>query len=175
MTTASLQPIIDALTATTGRGVVLIQCGENDALTRSAAQIYADCGTFATSIKTACPWAKIVWMFPPQRGDSDTSTVIGNLTTLVNGGNPTNVDAVFRTDTDTILGIRSTYTTPNTTYVDGDKVHWKAAAYTRIWSTTDATQTLQTILTAQFAAALPGHGDSAAALDMYGIDGVFVA
>lgn len=148
------QPIIDFFKRTLGPCVLAVNCGENDETTQSAATVYQRVTDYCTPIKAACPWCRIVYIEPWHRGDSDTSAVVTALDALIDadatfGGV---VDACYRTTGDSVFGDRATFTGPNATYVDGDKIHLKDAAYTRMWSTTDAPETLQTICTAQFLA-----------------------
>jgi hypothetical protein len=177
MDLTSLQPTIDFCRATNGKTVIICSCGENDETVVTGAATYARAQSHFGAIKAACPWVKIIWIEPLNRGDVDTSAAIAALAALITA-DPTvggTCDAVYRTSMDSILGLRTTWSTPNVTYVNGDKIHVKDAFWARVWSGTDAPQSLQTITTNVFATAPINQGAVAGGYGKGGRSGVGVA
>jgi hypothetical protein len=165
LNTATRYPKIDMATATKGRCLIVYMCGENDESVTDGHTVYSRIQTEAQNIKAACPWVKILVIEPPHRGDSDTSGAVAALKADITA-DPTfggYVDGCWRTQNDTIFSDRTTYTTPNTTYVNGDKVHHKDAWWDRACATANATNVspdLLTLATTLLAAAPLNHGQN---------------
>lgn len=156
------QSAIDAFTATMGRGIYLASHGENDQTAVQSATVLSRATADFAAIKASCPWVKTVWIEPPNRGDTDTSVGVAAVAAALDSDPSLGgvLDAVYRTSQDSILSLRATFTGPNATYVQSDKVHFKDAAISRIWNGTDASQSLRTILTNLMASAQTNHGQA---------------
>jgi hypothetical protein len=155
--------------ATTGRCVYVMVCGTNDATVVTPATLYNRIYELMLDIKFVCPWVITVYIEYTPRGDGAVPAYEDNRATFAGlvDADPTflgTVDYVFRTSQDSVLGDAAVWSAPNATYVHTDEIHMKNAAYTRMYSGSDADQTVQDIAALAFAAAPLNHGENGGVL-----------
>jgi hypothetical protein len=129
---AGVYPLFDA---TTARKIYLFMCGENDLTVVTPATTWSRTWNHLLSVKQHDASVKTILVVCLPRGDQGASnaTYETNRQTLISSilADPTGataagqpvIDYLMHAGEDSVLGLASTFTTPNTSYVNADKTH----------------------------------------------------